>query len=147
MNSKEFKTVFGEVANINGFEKAFGGWFKESAECIIVLDLQKSNFGDYYELNIKIYVQGAFGSHYIISKDIVKKDTGEIFQRQPPEYKNVFDFDQSMDDKNRIEILENLFSKFIVPFTNKALTKSGILELAQSGVLSLLPAVKKELEK
>jgi hypothetical protein len=49
MDSKEFKIVFGEIVKVNSFEKAFGGWFKESPKCIIVLDLQKSNYGDYYE--------------------------------------------------------------------------------------------------
>ena len=64
MESKEFKNVFEKVAKANNFEKAFGGWFKESTECIVVLCLQKSNFGDYYELNIKIFIQGMFGNKY-----------------------------------------------------------------------------------
>jgi hypothetical protein len=145
MNSKEFKIIFGEVAKTNGFEKSFGGWFKEGAECIIVLDLQKSNFGDSYELNIKIYVQGAFGSRYVRNKDLVKKDTGDIFRRQPPEYKDIFDFDEPMDDESRKGKLEKLFSGFIVPFTDKALSKSGIKELADKGEVTLLPAVLKEL--
>ena len=68
MDSKEFKKIFGEVAKSYGFERAFGGWFKDSAESIVVLDLQKSNFGDYYEMNVKIYVQGMFGNSYSKSK-------------------------------------------------------------------------------
>ena len=52
MNSKEYKNIFNKIARENGFVKAFGGWFQESRECILVLDLQKSNFGDYYEMNI-----------------------------------------------------------------------------------------------
>ena len=32
MESKEFKNVFEKVAKANNFEKAFGGWFKESIE-------------------------------------------------------------------------------------------------------------------
>lgn len=66
MDSKEFKSIFDEVAKRSSFEKAFGGWFRESSECIAVLDLQKSNFGDYYELNIKIFIQGVFGNTYVI---------------------------------------------------------------------------------
>lgn len=57
----------------------------------------------------------------------------------------MFDFDELMDDERRKEKLEKLFKNRIVPFTNKTLTKSGIIELARSGELSLLPAVKKEL--
>lgn len=145
MDSKEFKKLFGEVAKSNGFESAFGGWFKDSAESIVVLDLQKSNFGDYYEMNIKVFIQGMFGNSYSRSKDLVKRDIGNIFTRQPPEYKSVFDFDEPMDDEKRKGKLEQLFSKFIVPFSDKALSKSGIRELAEKGKITLLPAVKEEL--
>jgi hypothetical protein len=145
MDSKEFKKIFGEVAKSNGFESAFGGWFKDSAESIVVLDLQKSNFGDYYEMNIKIFIQGMFGNSYSRSKNLVKRDIGNIFRRQPPEYKSVFDFDEPMDDEKRKADLAKLFRDFIVPFTDKALSKSGIRELADKGEITLLPAVKEEL--
>lgn len=50
MENKEFKKMFNEVAKSYGFESSFGGWFKDSAEGIVVLDLQKSNFGNYFEM-------------------------------------------------------------------------------------------------
>lgn len=145
MDSKEFKNIFDEIAKSNGFEKAFGGWFRESPECIIVLDLQKSNFGDYYELNIKVFVQGMFGNTYVKGKDLVKKHTGDIFTRQPNNYKNVFDFDTSMDDDKRKQGIEELFSEFIKPFTDKALSRQGLKELEVQEKIFLLPAVKEEL--
>ena len=74
MNSKEFKKLFGEVAKSRGFENAFGGWFIDSPESIVVLDLQKSNYEDYYEMNLKIYIQGMFGNFYSRNKDLIKKD-------------------------------------------------------------------------
>lgn len=147
MDSKEFKKIFGEVAKSYGFERAFGGWFKDSAESIVVLDLQKSNFGDYYEMNVKIYVQGMFGNSYSKSKNLVKRDIGNIFRRQPYEYRSVFDFDEPMNDEERNTDLIKLFSDFIVPFTDKALLKSGIKELAEKGEITLLPAVREELYK
>lgn len=145
MDSKEFKVAFSSVAKKNGFEKAFGGWFKESVECIVVLDLQKSNFGDYYELNIKIYVQEIFGTRYHINKNIVKKDTGDIFTRQPNEFRDILDFETPMDDEKRKKKLEMLFIEFIVPLTSKALSRAGIKELEVQGKIFLLPAVKEEL--
>lgn len=145
MDNKEFKTVFNEIARKNNFSKAFGGWFRESAECIVVLDLQKSNFSNLYYLNIKIYVQGMFGNTYVQSKDLVKKDVGDIFKRQPPNYNNLFDFNTQVDDLRRQEWLERLFNEFIDPFANKALSKTGIRELSEKGEVYLLPAVRKEL--
>ena len=146
MNSKEFKnTVFDIVAKSNGFENAFGGWFKESSECIAVLELQKSNYGDYYELNIKIYIQGVFGNKYKKCKELVKQDTGDIFIRAPKTFKDVFDFDKTVDDSLRKDQLSLLFQEFIVPYTDKALSLTGIKQLSMHGDIFLLPAIKEEL--
>ena len=145
MDSKEFKTVFGNVAKANGFLKIFGGWYKESEECIAILELQKSNFGNYYQLNIKIFIQGIFDRTYPPSKDLIKSSIGHVNSNETKEYKNVLDFDEPLDDNLRTERLEELFKNHIVPFTNKTLTKSGIKELADQEKIFLLPAVKKEL--
>lgn len=127
MNSKEYKKTFNTIAQENGFEKAFEGWFMESRECILVLDLQKSNFGDYYEMNVKIFIQGAFGCKYVISKDLVKKDIGDIFTRQPPTLRNVLVFDDiQMTDEERIWNTQKLFREFVMPFAQKALSLRGI---------------------
>lgn len=147
MNSKEFKGVFGEVARNNGFESAFGGWFNEGVENMVVLDLQKSNYGDYYELNIKIYVQGMFGNSYVRNKDLVKKEIGNASRRHPPEYRSLFNFDEPMDDQVRKKGLEQFFNEFITPFTDKALCISGLLELEKRNEIRLTPAVREELDR
>lgn len=145
MDSKEFKTVFGEVAKAHDFKKAFSGWYKESPECIAVLELQKSNFGDYYQLNIKIFIQGVFDRTYLPSKDLIKSSMGHVNFSETKEYKNIFDFDEPMDDSIRKERLEELFQNHIVPFTDKTLSKLGIRELAEKGEIFLLSAIKEEL--
>jgi hypothetical protein len=48
METIEFKKMLDAVAKESGFERAYEGWFKESPEVILVLDLQKSNFGNNY---------------------------------------------------------------------------------------------------
>lgn len=145
MDSKEFKTVFGEVAKTHDFKKAFGVWYKESPECLAILELQKSNFGDYYQLNIKIFIQGVFERTYLPSKELIKSSMGHVNSSETKEYKNVFDFDEPMDDGIRKNRLKQLFEKHIVPFTNKTLSKSGIKELTEKGDVFLLPAIKEEL--
>lgn len=145
MDSKEFKDIFDKIAKGRGFEKAFGGWFKESDECIAVLDLQKSNYGNYYQLLIKIYIQGAFDRHYTKSKDVVKKDIGHIFGSETKEYKDAFNFDNSMTDDERKLSLEQLFEKHVVPFVTKTSTRTGIITMHEKEGLFLIPNVKKEL--
>ena len=100
MENKEFKNLFNETAKKNGFASAFGGWFKESNECIAALYLQKSNYGNYYELNIKVFIQGIFGEHYKKSKEL-KHAVSDILGRQPEEYRDVFDLDSLIEDAIR----------------------------------------------
>ncbi len=145
MDNKQFKKTFDTIAQKFHFEKAFGGWFKTSEECIVVLDLQKSNFGNYYKLNINIFIQGMFGKHYIKQKELVKRDIGDVRSGVPKEFRDAFDLENSMDDSIRKQKLENLFIEYIVSFTNQTLTREGIKALAQNDNLFLLPAVKKEL--
>jgi hypothetical protein len=147
MTSKEFKNIFDEVAKANGFSKAFGGWYKETLECIAILELQKSNFGDYYLLNIKIFIQGVFDRTYFPNKELIKSSLGHINSNETKEYMDVFEFDEPMNDSTRKERLEKLFICHIVPFTNKTLTREGIQELIEQGKVSLLPAVKEEFDK
>lgn len=145
MDSKEFKKIFDELAKANGFSKSFGAWFRESQETIVVLELQKSNFGDYYDLNIKIFVQGMFGNTHFMNKNLAKKEMGDIFTRQPNEFSEVLNFDKPMTDEKRKEELERLFLNYVNDFTNRGLSKIGIKDLAEHGLVFLLPAVKEQL--
>lgn len=147
MDNKTFKNAFRDLAKFHGFESLFGGWFKESPECIFVIELMKSNFGNYYQLNIKIYVNGVFGKIYTKSKDLVKKDIGDVFIGEPRDFQAALDLETLMDVKEREQKLQSLFKDFLVPFSEKALTKQGISELAEKEEIYLLPAVKAELEK
>lgn len=146
MDSKKFKSLFSEMAVAYDFEKAFGGWFKESPECIAVLELQKSSYADRFYLNIKIFIKGAFGKIYKPNKDLIKSSMGHINASETTEYSDALFFDEPMEDDIREELLKDLFEKHIIPFTNKTLSKSGIRKLVDKGEVSILPAIKEELE-
>lgn len=144
MEKDQFKNLFDTIAKNNGYSAAYGGWFKESEDCIFVLELQKSNFSNSYYLNIKTYIKGSFGRVYSINKDIIKKEMGNIFTRQPKEYDEVFDLDSPIVADLRKHRLEDLFREYIIPYANQMLSKAGIVEYAKNGGF-LLPAIKKEL--
>jgi len=61
------------IAKKNGFESAFGGWFKESEECVFTIQLTRSNFGNHYMIEFKTYIQGAFENRYVKSKKLAKR--------------------------------------------------------------------------
>jgi len=144
MDNKEFKLVFGKIAKTHNFRKVFGGWYKESPECLALLELQKSNFGNYYQPNIKIFIQGVFGKTYLPDKNLFNNSVGHVNSGVTKDFRNVFDFDAPIDDNLRVERLREIFDNHIVPFTDKALSKSVIRALAASGQIILLPAIKEE---
>lgn len=146
MESKDLKKVLGKIAADNGYSTAHGIWYKESTDCIFTLSLQKSNFGNYFYLNLKIFIRGIFGKEYKIDKAL-KNDVGDIFRRSPKEYDQYLDFDIELADDSRISSIKKLFQEFINPFVENALKIEGIFELEKSGEVFLLPAVKGELTK
>ena len=145
MDNKKFKQLFNDVARLYDFEQAYGAWFLESPECIVVLELQKSYFGNYYELNIKSFVQGAFGNHYVKNKDLAKKYMGNCFGRQPSEYNDIFDLEEDMEDECRKERLEYFFKNFLAPLLPKLLSLSDLSKLPEYGDIFIPSAVKNEI--
>lgn len=143
MDRKLFKNLFNDIAKANSFINAFGGWYKSSNECIVVLELQKSSYSNCYYLNLKVFVQGAFNRIYVPDKNLIKSPMGHITNQIREE--DVLDFTNSMCDELRKRKLECLFSELIVPFSEKTLSKSGLNELANQGEITLLPAVKYEI--
>lgn len=146
MDNNEFKKLFGAFAEKHGFIPAFKAWYKESNDCFIILELQKSNNGNYYKLNIKIFVKGMFNINYTISKDLIRK-MGNILDGEPREYSDFLHLGKPIEDKEREKGLYSLFVDYIVPFTDRALSRKGIEKLYQEDQVFLQPAVKAELAR
>ncbi len=149
MDSKQFKKVFLEIAKEYGFKNAFGGSYIESSTCIFILELQKSNFGNYFEINMKIYIQGAFGNTYIPNKDIIKNDIGDIFTRPLAKYHSIWELDNDIHDEERKNKIKLFFEEYIKPIQEKVLTISGIKELSteDNDHFFITPAVKNEIKR
>lgn len=147
MDNKEFKKSFCTIAKQYGFKTAFGCCYKESSECLFVMELQKSNYSNLYYLNLKTYVQGVFSKGYVVHKDYLKKYMGNVFNRLTPQYSSIFDMESEMSDEARLEKLNACFNEFIIPYSEKNLSVSGIRELSKSNDLKLTSTVKDELDR
>jgi hypothetical protein len=141
MQVKEFKSNFNYIAEQKGFVLLLNSLFKESEETIVSLDLQKSNYGNSYYLNIKIFIKGFFSNNNL-QKENLEKMTGDIFRREPKSFSDIFDLDSSMADEMKKDKLLNLFETFILPFCEKASSIKGIKELEEKGEILILPKIK-----
>lgn len=133
MEKNEFRRLFASIAKKHGFDLKLKSWFKESNECIVFLKLQKSSLRNFYYLNIDVFAQMLPGPECFEIKNSMYKDGAYIKRREPRKYSDFLDFDWTMDDDVRKKGFEDLFSDFIDPFTNKALTWKGMLELEKNG--------------
>lgn len=143
MDSKNFKSLFNAEALKHGFQFKFGGWFKQSSECILILTLQKSSYSNLYHLNIKIYVNGMVETMHVNNKELTQKLPGNLFRRQPKEFDEIFDLDLPMTDDKREQGLELFFTEYMVPFSEKALTLEGLKKLWKDNQLFFTAADKR----
>ena len=142
MEKKEFKKLFGDVAKSRGFHFIHGFWYIESEECIITLELQKSNYSDLYYLNIETFVHGLFGEHYVKNKALLRK-VGTVSLRPPSKYKNFLDLEVITDLQESRQGFESLFDEYILPFASQGLSRKGILELPDAFKVGI-PGIAKE---
>jgi len=130
MDKVDFKGLFGNIAKQHGFERSFGGWFRDYSESIVVLDLQRSNYSNLYYLNIKIFIKGAFSDEYEerelkMHKRLVKTDGGHLFRREPKEFSPALNLENDLIENDRSDILSKLFTDFLVPFSDRASTRES----------------------
>jgi hypothetical protein len=147
MDKEEFKNLFNELAQENGFERAYGMWFKEQDESLVCIDLQRSNYSHLYYVNINVYIQGLFGKNFKKSKDLKFGAGGSAIHTGPPnKYAPALDQENELTDLERKKMLEEMFSEYLIPFIKKISTRDGIKKSYKDGSYLLLPAVRQELD-
>jgi len=147
MTKNQFKIIFDEVAQKFSFERAYGAYFKEFNEVMIMIYLMKSNYSNFYYLDIKVFIQGAFDKTYSKSKELVKKEVGQIFTRPPETYSKYFDLDQNLSDSEIEKGLNSMFVDFLLPFMESIKTKKQILNSFKNKQIQLTKSVIIEIEK
>lgn len=146
MEAKEFKALLGDVAKAHGFNVAPGGWYRELPAALFVLDLQKSNFGNYFELNIKLFLGRTAPSDPAEFKKLVKNMSGDIFRRQPEECRIAFDLDAPVEAASRRTMIDQMFSELVDRIASTANSLAGILRLRDEGILYVLPMIEARLK-
>lgn len=145
MEKVPLKEILKGIAARYNFCFSSGFYYKKSNECIVVLELQKSNYGSYFQVNIKVFIQGLFDKTYLINKDLIHKNVPDLFLGIPKEYENLFDLEYNDKLNERKVGLEKLFESYINPLSEKLLTKEGIHLLSEKGEIFILPTVRRAL--
>lgn len=111
------------------------------------MNLQKSNFSNKFDLNIKTYIHELWGERYKINKELIVNKIGNLSRRQPKEYNTIFELDTNLG-QDKVEILiEEFFTNFLDGYVKESLSIKGIKNLVLHGQVYLLPEVEKKLKE
>lgn len=133
MNSVvEFQSAITRALREQDFKKRRSSWYRETEDLIQVINLQKSQYGEQYYLNLGLYVK------YIIKESVI--------ERYPPEYKchvrirlaketrvngieisSWFDLENlEIGEEERIGAINKIFSERVIPFMSQCASIEGI---------------------
>lgn len=148
MGVNRFRNIFGSMAVKNGWLAVKGGWvhgIKETDECIVSIDLQKSSYGKQFYVNIKIYVQGAFGRRFDGDLNL-QNSIPTAFRRLPGDFDDIFDLTSVLNDNERLARMSSVF-RFLEDFAREATSLRGLLKLAENGKILLIVGVPEEIQR
>jgi hypothetical protein len=148
LGTSGFKKIFDSIANKSGWNVVRGGWVFASSvsdECIVSIDLQKSNHSKRFYVNMNIYVQGAFGRKFDRDLDVTNT-ASTAFRRSPKDFDDAFDLTSCLADDERNGRIVSFFS-FLEHFAQMARTRCGLLNLAEDGEIHLIAGVREEVAR
>ncbi len=126
--------VFEQNVQQAGFIKKRGSWYFNGAETILVVNLQKSNYGKQYYVNLAVYVK-QFGEerfpkehkcHIRIRLDAVVTDRTE---------RTLNADDSSLPEEERRNAVAQLMQTKAIPFLQRMATLDGIRQMVKQGEL------------
>jgi hypothetical protein len=113
-------------------------WYIRSSEILIVLNLQKSQWGTRYYINVSAFLDGdAFvnTSPPEYKGDIRFRIEQVLGENHKVQLERILDFENSVDDVSRIDILRGVLLDAALPLIRSMLTRAGIVSLKQNGIL------------
>ncbi len=128
------KTTFERTLQSNGFRKQGGTWYFDCPETILVVNLQKSQYGPSYYINLAVFVK-ALGDdkvpkeHQCHLRTRIEDVAGDDLER-------ALDLDDvSFADCQRESMIETAIGKHAIPFLKSCSTLDGIREQIVEGRL------------
>jgi hypothetical protein len=124
---------FGKEA---GGEKKSGGWYWRSDEVIAVVDLQKSQYGPQYYVNVAFWLR-AFGDvRYPKSwKSHIRVRLEALPGVELEEVGCLLDLDCNTPDKQRVDELGGLLVASVIPLIRRGASLDGLRSMIGDGTL------------
>jgi hypothetical protein len=130
MDNAKFKEIFNQVLKSKDFIKKGNAWYKSTDECIVLLNLQHSNFSSLYYVNLASFIR-----KHNYEEKYPKEYSCHIRMRVPEigengeKYSEILDLEMEMPDEMRESSLVNMILDYCLPNLTKLSSINGIKNL------------------
>lgn len=117
-----------------GFEKKSGSWYRRTPEVIAILNLQKSQYGPQYFLNLSFWLRELGDERYpkAHQSHVVARVSG-LVPKVESRLKALLDLEYAVSDEVRIFELVAVLSDNVLPIVERAKDVDGLRSLVADG--------------
>jgi hypothetical protein len=137
LKANVIKDTLGAVLKEVGFRRKGSDWFLDTDDAVLVVNLQKSNFGDQYYVNLAIWLR-ALGDATMPKEQqchVRTRVTALDLDRQRYWETEVFNLEADLPDAERGTLIRSLMETKVLPFLLRCGTLSGLKEAQRKGQL------------
>jgi len=123
------------------FQRKSNTWYRDTDETIVLVNVQKSNFGEQYYINLSVWVKGLPGDPCVRlpSQAVLCHIEGRLGGLMPGEDERLRQMlnveDESLEKDQRRHAIEDVITRIVLPFLLQCSTRAGIREAYGQGRL------------
>lgn len=124
------------------FRRKGNSWYRETEEAVLLVDVQKSNFGEQYYVNLGVLLRHLLdgGAHRLPPKENQCHIRVRIEALKPDEeaaLKGLLDIeDGGLETEERRQAVSSVITRVALPFLNQCGSLAGILDADARGQLA-----------
>ena len=128
MDKEQFKSIVHPIMKANSFRRKGNSWYKTTAECIVVFNLQHSLYGKMFYINLAALLRK--GDDLLFPKEYQCdiRMRFPIMEIEGYSTQMILDLESTIDEQLRSRLIENIIN-ISIPILQKLESIDGIIEL------------------
>jgi hypothetical protein len=137
MQKKDLESIFHSILSDRGFTKKTGSWYRKTAEALLIVNLQKSSFGNQYYLNlacVPLALSLPDEPYPKENKCPIRIRLSSAFPEKKAEIESLLDLEcMALADAERREKIQMLVEDMLLPFMSQMETKDALISAFNAG--------------
>lgn len=139
------KQIFAASLDKAGFVRKSDSWYSETADAILVANLQKSNFGDQYYINLAVWLKTLGEMRYPKENRCHIRIRASALEGERQRYweREVLDLEyRNIGDEERSTLIRSFLEEIALPFLLAAGSLENLRKLWRGGRLKAAAVIK-----